>query len=143
MIINCLLFSCRDAKLTYQNKEGYTPLHYACHPRLNQVADRIIKKLRAADLMAVTSEGLTSLHLAAQSGNLHLVQKLVEKSQRKDGSCQLLELKTQHDNTALIYAMSNNHSKVASYLAKRQTFDKFYGISIFTFFCQLFFSNFY
>ena len=86
------------------------------------MSDRLLKKLKPSDLLAVTSEGLSTLHLAAQAGNLHLVQKLVEKS-AKNGKT-LLQLKTQHNNTALIYAMSNNQGKVAAYLAKKQAFER-------------------
>jgi len=114
----------KEIPANHQNKEGYTPLHYACDPKHNVIADRLLKKLHSSDLLATTTEGLTTLHLAAQAGNLHLVQALVEKSLRKDGTSQLIGMKTQHNNTALIYAMSNNHSKVASYLAKRNNLDR-------------------
>ena len=114
----------REACVNQPNKEGYVPLHYCCSPGHTQIADRLLKKLKPSDLSAVTAEGLSALHLAAQSGNLHLVQKLIEKTLKKDGTSNLLSLKTQHNNTALIYAMSNNHSKVASYLAKRQALER-------------------
>ena len=114
----------KEAVVTQQNKEGYTPLHFGCKNSHNIVADRLLKKLKASDLLAVTSEGLSTLHLASQFGNLHLVQKIVEKSIKGGNSTTLLQLKTQHNNTALIYAMSNNQGKVASYLAKKQAFEQ-------------------
>jgi ankyrin repeat protein len=107
----------KEANPIQPNREGYSPLHYCCHPSHTSVADRLLKKMKPSDLLAVTSEGLSTLHLAAQTGNLHLVQKILEKAGAS--ASPLLQLRTQHDNTALIYAMSNNHSKVAAFLAKR------------------------
>lgn len=64
------------AAINFQDRQGFTPLHYACVYRGENLVPLLIDK--GASLTAVTAKGYTPLHSASYNGNCKAAQLLVE-----------------------------------------------------------------
>lgn len=98
-----------DSKIT---KQGWTPLLLASHGGHMTIVECLLKGGARPEI--ASSTGVVALHLAAQAGNVKLVEMLCR--------CPGIELDATMDNgwTALFFAAQNGHWSVAIHLLREQ-----------------------
>ena len=101
------------APLNVQDNAGMSPLHSAVIHDREKVAMRLIAAGSAVDVADL--RGYTPLHLAASTGQLGLVQLLVEV-----GGCSLVA-KTRLQLTPMMCAVEKRHCETMRWLADAQT----------------------
>jgi ankyrin repeat protein len=81
--VTCLVDSNADieAKDISNNK---IPLHYAVESGNVRIVNKLLEKNPAAQINALSKDGITPLHLASSRGSLHIIKTLIEKGAKLD-----------------------------------------------------------
>ncbi|XP_019858946.1 PREDICTED: ankyrin-1-like [Amphimedon queenslandica] len=100
-----------------QDKDGNTPLHYACVIHQNMVSLLLKASLSNNNLLITNKKGQTPLHLAAASGHKDTAEALLFSVTGSSTHHDLLTATDNEGSTVLHTACSNGHIDVFHYLS--------------------------
>ncbi|XP_019858301.1 PREDICTED: serine/threonine-protein phosphatase 6 regulatory ankyrin repeat subunit B-like [Amphimedon queenslandica] len=99
-----------------QDKDGNTPLHFACRRRQQKMASLLIRSTNI-NLLITNKKGQTPLHLAAASGHKDTAEALLFSVTGSSTHHDLLTATDNEGSTVLHTACSNGHTDVFRYLS--------------------------
>ena len=105
--------------LQVRDKHGRIPLHYACQNGHFDAARVLLKDYKCNSLVQDSTNGSTSLHLAAGRNHLQILKMICSMPNCKP------DLKDKHGRTALHYACQENSIATAKYLISEQKCDPY------------------
>ena len=105
------LLSVQDISKNPTDKDGNTPLHLACLGGFEKTVNKFLDPKHEYDVEILNNNGENVLHLAAQGGNVKLVETLVTRMKRVDQ-------KNNSGKTSIDLARSKNHDLVIAVLRR-------------------------
>ena len=101
----------KPVKNTTTDKDGNTPLHLFCLGGFEKTVEKFLDPKQEYDVETLNDNGENVLHLAAQGGNVKLVETLVTRMKRVDQ-------KNNSGKTSIDLARSKNHDLVIAVLRR-------------------------
>ena len=105
------LLSVQDISKNPTDKDGNTPLHLACLGGFEKTVNKFLDPKHEYDVEILNNNGENVLHLAAQGGNVKVVETLVTRMKRVDQ-------KNNSGKTSIDLAKSKNHDLVIAVLRR-------------------------
>ena len=97
--------------INYQDKKGYTALHYSCEQGNKKIVELLLKG--KSDVNIKTKENKTPLHLSTIKGNFDICKTLIENKAE-------INVYDSENNSPLHYACIYNQLKILKYLLEKR-----------------------